>query len=160
MDVYSAGRMNGIADPTFGLDRYAFPLLSILSTQEPDFAEFDDAAQTYDVRVETHPFFAGDRRWGALVIFPKLVPTGLRTVVIFGRDPYDDDIVVETWGPLQGFAVGASPTVEDTPPQVDRWRFQPLQLMDAAVHIRKELARAYGAMRASHDVTAQLTHSV
>lgn len=146
-----------IADLTFGLDRYATPLLSILSTHEPDFAEFDESPQMYDVRVQTHALLAGDRRWAALVIFPQLAPVGIRTVVTFGRDVHDDTVVVETWGPLQGFAVGEAPTVEDTPPQVTRWRFQPGELMGAAEYIRKELARSYGTMRASREMTSQLT---
>ena len=154
-----AGRtrdMTRIADLSFGLDRYALPLLSILSASEPDFAAFDEVAQRYDVRLQTHLLFAGDRRWAALVLYPQLAAGGLRTVVTFGRDTHEDAIVVETWGPLAGFAVGEAPTVEDTPPQVTRWRVAPEHLMQAAEYIRKELARSYGAMRASRDLTTSL----
>jgi hypothetical protein len=148
-----------IADLSFGLDRYALPLLSILSASEPDFAAFDEVAQRYDVRLQTHLLFAGDRRWAALVLYPQLAPGGLRTVVTFGRDTHEDTIVVETWGLLASFAVGEAPTVEDTPPHVARVRFEPERLMDAAEYIRKELARSYGAMRASRYLTSGLSTS-
>lgn len=149
--------MNRIADFTFGLDRYAWSLLHVLSTLEPDFAVYDEAAQLYDVRLHTHLLFAGDRRWSAIAIYPQLVPRGLRTVVAFGRDTHDDTIVVETWGPLQGFLVGEAPTTEDEPAQVTRRRFAPAELMQAAEYIRTELARSYGTMRATRDLTRQLS---
>lgn len=148
--------MTRIADLSFGLDRYAAPLLSVLATYEPSFAEFDEAAQMYDVRIHTHQFFAGDRRWAALALYPQLAPTALRTVVVFGRDPNDDEIVVETWGPLAGFRVGEAPTPEDVPAEVTRWRCPPEHLVEAAEYIRKELAQAYRAMRASRDLTGGL----
>jgi hypothetical protein len=151
--------MTRIGDLSFGLDRYALSLLSVLSTIEPEFAAFDEEAQRYDIRIQTHLLFAGDRRWAALVIYPQLAPAGLRTVVAFGRDTHEDAIVVESWGPLARFAVGEAPTVEDAPPLVSGKRFAPGDLMRAAEHIQNELERAYRAMRASHDVTAGLSDS-
>lgn len=145
--------MTRLADLSFGLDRYAAPILSVLSTFEPDFAEFDETAQMYDVRIHTHQFFAGNRRWAALVLYPQLAPSALRTVVLFGRDPSEDGIVVETWAPLMGFRVGEGPTVEDAPAQVSRRRFQHSELVEATEYVRRELAQAYRAMRASRAVT-------
>lgn len=145
--------MARLADLSFGLDRYAAPLLSVLSTFEPDFAAFDESAQMYDVRIQTHQLFAGNRRWAALVLYPQLAPGALRTVVLFGRDPGEDGIMVETWNPVMGFRVGEGPTVEDAPAHVSRRRFEPQELVEAAEYIRKELAQAYRAMRASRDLT-------
>lgn len=148
--------MSRIADPTFGLDRLALPLLSVLSTLEPDFADFDETAQMYDIQVQTHLYAAGDKRWAALVMYPRLEPSGVRTVVTFGRDPNEEAIVVESWGPLPGFAVGGSPTVADAPTGLTVQRFAASDIMSAAGAVKAELARAYRSLRAARDLTAQL----
>lgn len=141
--------MTRIADPTFGLDRYALPMLSLLSTREPDFADFNEGAQMYDVLVQTHVFAAAGKRWVALVMFPRLVAEGLRHVVTFGRDPYHDEIVVQSWGPVLELAAGDAPTPSDIPPGVKERRCHPLDIMASVDFIRGELALAYRAMRTS-----------
>lgn len=148
--------MARIADLTFGLDRIALPLLSLLSTMDPDFADFEEGPQMYDVLIQTHTYFSGDRRWAALVMFPNLAPDGLRYVVTFGRDPYDDVIVVESWGPCQAFEVGESPTASDVPENCRGRRFGPTELIPAVSFIRAELAMAYRTMRASRAMATEL----
>lgn len=134
--------MSRIGDPTFGLDRYAWPLLSVLSTLEPDFADFDDVAQRYDVAIQTGLHHAGDRRWVSLELFARLEPIGPRKRVAFGRDPLVDEIVVESWQPTE---IG---TVEDMTPSGLR-RFAPRDLMEAVAFVRSELSEGYRVLRAS-----------
>jgi hypothetical protein len=136
-----------ISDPTFGLDRYAWPLLNLLSTLEPDFAVFDEGAQMYDVALQTHVYCAGDKRWGALVLFPRLTPEGLRSVVTFGRCVYQDEIVVESWSPLDRFVADGYPTPADEHGDARTRRFSPKDIMQAAAFIKAELGSAYEALR-------------
>ena len=125
-----------IADTTFGLDRYAWSLLALLSTWEPAFARFNEQAQVYLVRIQTdvHPT-AGDQRWGRLTM--AVGSLGLRKVIAFGRDAYRDEIVVQSWD------LAGPGDLEEQPSKLTR--FDPGHLMDAALVIREELTRAYQA---------------
>lgn len=137
-----------ISDPTFGLDRYAWGLLNLLSTLEPDFAVFDEEAQMYDVALQTHIYCAGDKRWGALVLFPRLAPQGIRSVVTFGRCVHQDEIVVESWSPRHKFVTGEYPTSSDEQGDARTRRFNPKDIVQAVTFIKAELTFAYGLMRA------------
>ena len=128
-----------IADPRFGLDQYAWGLLSVLSTREPDFAKFDDEALGYDIRLQTDVYRSGERNWVMLTMFPTSKGEGPRKVVAFGRDPYVDEIHVEIWSSTH------APQLDDVASAVTR--FSPLELMKAAGFIRGELATAYDALR-------------
>jgi len=129
-----------IGDLTFGLDRFAWPLLSILSTLEPDFADFDEGTQMYDVTIQTGVHRVGDKNWVSLVLFPKLEPSGPRKLIAFGRDSCVDEIVVESWQ-----ATESSEIDETTPSTLQR--FAAKDLMEAVGYIRSELSCAYSALR-------------
>jgi len=124
-----------VSDPTFGVDRYAWSLLTLLSTYEPDFADFNEASQQYDVRLQTDVYSAGTRRWVSLTLFRTSTSNEPLLTVAFGRDPFVDEIVVECAAPGQG----------NKPSQ---HRFDPSDLMDAASRIRHELGFAYRAVQA------------
>jgi hypothetical protein len=126
---------------------------------EPDFAQFDEKSQMYDIRIQTYPYFAGDKRWAALVTYPHLEAEGLRHVVMFGRDTHQDMIVVHSWAPIARFAVGESPTTGDEPVEATVRRFAPQDLMLAVAFIRSEIALAYGSLRSSRKLTADLGSS-
>ena len=130
--------MTGITDPKFGLDRYAWTLLALLSTFEPDFARFNEQAQMYDVRLQTDVRRDGDRNWVALTMWPALDAKEDRKVVAFGRDPYKDEIVVESWDWADATADDVASTIH---------RFSPQELLEAALHVKRELAVAYDLYR-------------
>jgi hypothetical protein len=128
-----------IADPTFGLDRYALPLMTILSMEEPDFAEFLDEAQMYDVTLLTDVYRTGNRSWISVTMFGALEGRGPRKVIAFGMDPFADAIGVEV------FDITEAPELADVPSQMVR--FPPRDLMRVAGHIKSLLAEAYKALR-------------
>lgn len=122
-----------IADTTFGLDRYAWALLALLSTWETDFAHFNEQAKLWDVCIQTDVHQEGEARWGRLVM--PVGSLGLRKVIAFGRDVHRDEIVVQSWQLAPAGDLG------DQESKIIR--FDPGQLMNAALFIRSELARAY-----------------
>lgn len=127
--------MQRIADTTVGLDRYAWPLVAILSTLEPDFARFDEQSNAYDVRIKTGVYARdGAPNWAQLTMAFK--PLGLQKVIAFGRDTYRDEIVVQVWE-VHGDGLEEQPSTLH--------RFAPPDLMRVALFIRDELAQAYAA---------------
>lgn len=128
-----------IADPTFGLDRYALTLLALLSTYEPDFAVFVEEAKMYDVSLQTGIFRSGNRTWVSLTLFGKLDGTGPRRVIAFGRDPFVDEIAVELWDATE------APDLDEVPSGMAR--FEPRELTRVATHIKEMLANAYQGLR-------------
>jgi hypothetical protein len=129
-----------LADPSFGIDRYALSLLAILSTYEPDFAEFLEEARVYDVSLRTDVYRSGTKNWVSLTLFGFLDGHGPRRVIAFGRDSFVDQIVVEMWD--------ATETPELDEVSSGMARFDPKDLMRVALHIKELLASAYQGLRA------------
>lgn len=129
-----------IGDLTFGLDRHAWGMLSILSTLEPDFADFDEGIQMYDVNILTGVHREGNKNWASLALFPKLEPTGPRKLIAFGRDSCADEIVIESWRTTE------SAEIDETTPSTLR-RFASKDLMEAVGFVRNELSCAYSKLR-------------
>lgn len=132
--------MMKIADPTFGLDRYAWTLLALLSTFEPNFAEFNDAAMMYEVRLQTDPHRGAGKNWAAITMAPAMAGTGPRKTIAFGRSAYQDEIVVQSWELMSGTEACETPSTLH--------RFKPDELVKAAEFVRDELGRAYVEARA------------
>lgn len=130
-----------IADPSFGLDRYAVSLLALLSTFEPDFADFLEEAQMYDVNLRTGVYSVGTRHWVSLTMFAALDGSGPRRVIAFGQDPFVDEIVVELWDATE------APELDGV--RSSMVRFPPRELMRVAQHIKELLGISYRDIRAA-----------
>jgi hypothetical protein len=132
--------MMRIADLSFGVDPYALPLLAILSTAEPDFADFLEEAKLYDVSLRTDVYRSGTRNWVSITMFGALDGRGPRKVVAFGRDPFVDAIGLEIWDLTE------AADLDEVPSQTVS--FSPRDLMKVAQHIKGLLANAYQTLRA------------
>lgn len=141
-----------LADHRFGLDRHAWTVLSLLSTMEPDFAEFDEASQMYDVCIQTSVFVKGSNRWIAVALYPQLAPDGLSKVMVVGEDTLTDEIYVEDWHPSHR---DHAPSPAD-PHNFTVHRFRAEELAEAAGFVRTQLASAYRSLRVTRTVVAAL----
>lgn len=141
-----------LADPTFGLDRYALTILTLLSKKEPSFAAFNPRAQAYEIAIRTGLYLAGEKCWVSLTMFPTFQAGGVCKVLVFGRAPISDEIHVESWQPTE--LVTESPRYEDERHSTTR-AFEP-DILHVAGYIENELAQAYGAMRMARATTRRL----
>lgn len=92
-----------LADPSFGLDGKIQAVLSILSTQEPSWAEFNEQAQMFEVSFRSGIYYEDGldpQVW--LAMFSSMVPRGPCLLLTVGVD-MQGQIKVEPWGFVEDF---------------------------------------------------------
>lgn len=85
----------GCADLTFGLQPQALAIAHLLAGMVPDFADWDEESDRFDVEINTFPWYNGEEKCVCLLVWQRSRDHCLH--IVFGEDRKTDALFVEHW---------------------------------------------------------------
>lgn len=144
-----------IADMTFGIGEQALAILQMLSRFSPDFAQYNEGLNEYNIHIETRGWYNGRENGVALILFSRHYTESSKDdpqtafVITFGEDRNSDTIFVDQWTMKYNSnlnTMNAVPLAQDFPSESyeqDRKMFKYGAIGEAAIYIQELLKTNY-----------------
>jgi hypothetical protein len=89
--------MDTCCDLSFGLNSQALAVATLLAHREPDFADYDKKLSTYNVGIETRPWYNGREKGVAFVVTKERWRYNACLILVVVECRNSDSIIVEEW---------------------------------------------------------------